>query len=276
MHVGWTGRETDPETGLSFHRARYYSPELRRWTQEDPIGYGGGGNLYAYVGGAVLEGRDPSGLIEDLRGGGGLGLAESFRPFTLDPTASSMLDQIPLPDGGAAARKAERENRAAQASATQESGGEPPLQDGDINPAMRAGEALRGGVVRGIIAAFKEDIDAASEEFGVDGDLMRSIIYEEQTHLKPGEAFAEEYLGKGKTVGLGQITVGLYGYSREQLLDSRTNIRVMAQHLAVLGARGLIRNDAPISSLATRYNCGSCSSISAYGRRVAHYYSTVF
>ncbi|MBK9067371.1 MAG: RHS repeat-associated core domain-containing protein [Gemmatimonadetes bacterium] len=73
MHVGWTGRETDPETGLSFHRARYYSPELRRWTQEDPIGYGGGQNLYAYVGGAVLEGRDPSGLIEDLRGGAGSG-----------------------------------------------------------------------------------------------------------------------------------------------------------------------------------------------------------
>ncbi len=84
-----------------FHRARYYSPELRRWTQEDPIGYGGGVNLYAYVGGAVLAGRDPSGLIEDLRGGGGLGLAESFRPFTLDPTATSMLDQITLPSGGA-------------------------------------------------------------------------------------------------------------------------------------------------------------------------------
>ena len=69
LHVGWTGRETDPETGLTFHRARYYSPELRRWTQEDPIGYGGGGNLYAYVGGAVLEGRDPSGLIRDCSGG---------------------------------------------------------------------------------------------------------------------------------------------------------------------------------------------------------------
>ncbi|MBK6779740.1 MAG: RHS repeat-associated core domain-containing protein [Gemmatimonadetes bacterium] len=69
LHVGWMGRETDPETGLTFHRARYYSPELRRWTQEDPIGYGGGVNLYAYVGGAVLEGRDPSGLIRDCSGG---------------------------------------------------------------------------------------------------------------------------------------------------------------------------------------------------------------
>ena len=75
LHVGWTGRETDPETGLTFHRARYYSPELRRWTQEDPIGYGGGVNLYAYVGGAVLEGRDPSGLFAEV-GDLGLGFAE--------------------------------------------------------------------------------------------------------------------------------------------------------------------------------------------------------
>ena len=63
FHIGWTGREYDAETGLSFHRARYYSAELRRWTQEDPIGYGGGSNLYSYVGGAVLAARDPSGMI---------------------------------------------------------------------------------------------------------------------------------------------------------------------------------------------------------------------
>lgn len=62
-------REVDSETGLTLHRARYYSPGLRRWTQEAPIGYGGGVNLYAYVGGAVLEGRDPSGLIRDCSGG---------------------------------------------------------------------------------------------------------------------------------------------------------------------------------------------------------------
>ncbi len=68
LHVGWTGREYDAETGFTFHRARYYSPDQRRWTQEDPIGYAGGGNLYAYVGGAVMEARDPSGMIEDLSG----------------------------------------------------------------------------------------------------------------------------------------------------------------------------------------------------------------
>ena len=104
LHVGWTGRETDPETGLTFHRARYCSPELRRWTQEDPIGYGGGGNLYAYVGGAVLTGRDPSGLIEDLRGGGGLGAAQAVRPWNGSDPFTSGLDNVPLPDGGGRSR----------------------------------------------------------------------------------------------------------------------------------------------------------------------------
>ncbi len=62
LRYGWTGREYDAETGMYFNRARYYDPTQRRFTQEDPIGYAGGSNLYAYVGGAVLEGRDPSGL----------------------------------------------------------------------------------------------------------------------------------------------------------------------------------------------------------------------
>ena len=63
LRYGWTGREWDAETGFSYHRARYFDPTSRRWTQEDPIGYGGGGNLYAYASGSPLEARDPSGLI---------------------------------------------------------------------------------------------------------------------------------------------------------------------------------------------------------------------
>jgi RHS repeat-associated protein len=62
LRYGWTGREYDAETGLSYHRARYYSPVIRRFMQEDPIGYDGGPNLYAYVEGSPLERRDPYGL----------------------------------------------------------------------------------------------------------------------------------------------------------------------------------------------------------------------
>ncbi|MGH7701717.1 MAG: peptidoglycan DD-metalloendopeptidase family protein, partial [Gemmatimonadales bacterium] len=61
LRYRWTGREYDAETGWYFHRSRYYDPAERRFVQEDPIGYGGGDNLYAYVGGQVLEATDPSG-----------------------------------------------------------------------------------------------------------------------------------------------------------------------------------------------------------------------
>jgi RHS repeat-associated protein len=51
LRYRWTGREYDIETGLYFFRARYYDTASQRFTQEDPIGYAGGENLYAYAGG---------------------------------------------------------------------------------------------------------------------------------------------------------------------------------------------------------------------------------
>ena len=69
----YTGRRIDPETGgsasqpsgLYYYRARMYSPAWGRFLQPDPIGYAGGGNLYAYVGDDPLNGVDPSGLINN-------------------------------------------------------------------------------------------------------------------------------------------------------------------------------------------------------------------
>ena len=47
----FTGREDDgTATGLYYYRARYYSPTYSRFVSEDPIGFAGGENLYAYVG----------------------------------------------------------------------------------------------------------------------------------------------------------------------------------------------------------------------------------
>jgi RHS repeat-associated protein len=57
----YTGRRVDAETGLYYYRARYYSPRLGRFLQPDPIGYQGGLNLYAYVGGDPLNLTDPTG-----------------------------------------------------------------------------------------------------------------------------------------------------------------------------------------------------------------------
>lgn len=65
----YTGRRIDPETGLYYYRARYYSPNLGRFMQTDPIGYQGGINLYAYVGNSPVNLGDPLGLQASPQGG---------------------------------------------------------------------------------------------------------------------------------------------------------------------------------------------------------------
>jgi RHS repeat-associated protein len=56
----YTGRELEA-TGLYFYRARYYNPQLQRFISEDPSGFQGGVNLYAYAVNNPIRFRDPSG-----------------------------------------------------------------------------------------------------------------------------------------------------------------------------------------------------------------------
>lgn len=54
--------------GLVYMRNRWYDPNTGRFTQEDPIGYAGGSNLYAYAGNDPVNYSDPFGLKVCLAG----------------------------------------------------------------------------------------------------------------------------------------------------------------------------------------------------------------
>ena len=59
----YTGRERDDVSGLVFYRARWYDTQQGRFISEDPIGFWGGWNFYAYVGNNPLSRKDPTGLL---------------------------------------------------------------------------------------------------------------------------------------------------------------------------------------------------------------------
>jgi RHS repeat-associated protein len=61
-----TGRPDD-QTGLFYHRARYYDPRLARFGSEDPAGPHDGLNLYAYVGNSPINFVDTNGLYRTTK-----------------------------------------------------------------------------------------------------------------------------------------------------------------------------------------------------------------
>jgi RHS repeat-associated protein len=60
----FSSKYQDPETQLSYYGFRYYSPELGRWLNRDPIGENGGMNLYAFIGNRACSDIDILGLTE--------------------------------------------------------------------------------------------------------------------------------------------------------------------------------------------------------------------
>lgn len=59
---GYTGQAQITSLGLHYYKARWYAPKLGRFLQPDPIGYGDGMNMYAYVHNDPVNGFDPTGL----------------------------------------------------------------------------------------------------------------------------------------------------------------------------------------------------------------------
>jgi RHS repeat-associated protein len=59
--LAFAGRENDV-AGLYYSRARYYDPKQQRFISEDPIGFRGGINVFAYANNNPMRFTDPLGL----------------------------------------------------------------------------------------------------------------------------------------------------------------------------------------------------------------------
>lgn len=99
----YTGREIDG-LGINYYRARYYNPAIGRFLSEDPIGFVGGVNKYAYVDGDPMDYIDPFGLDKNDPSNnqsscvGGV-LAENAVSLGID-----FLGTLPIPEAGGISR----------------------------------------------------------------------------------------------------------------------------------------------------------------------------
>ncbi|MEO1227147.1 MAG: RHS repeat-associated core domain-containing protein, partial [Pseudomonadota bacterium] len=96
----FTGHRYDPETGLYYMRARYYSASLGRFLSPDPIGYGDGPNLYRYVGNSPVSFVDPTGLLGTFAGEIGSAVWQ-FGQDTASWASNNPLDALQLGLDGA-------------------------------------------------------------------------------------------------------------------------------------------------------------------------------
>ncbi len=65
-NLRFPGQYFDAETGLNYNYFRDYNPVIGRYIEKDPIGFRGGINLFAYVGGNPINRRDSRGLCSSL------------------------------------------------------------------------------------------------------------------------------------------------------------------------------------------------------------------
>ena len=95
---GYAGYFVHAPSGLYLTKYRAYDPNLGTWLTRDPIGEGGGMNLYSYSGNDPIDQSDPSGLNYQWQ-------ESKYKPYSYDPPAKYRLE------AAAAARKAEMNNR---------------------------------------------------------------------------------------------------------------------------------------------------------------------
>lgn len=121
------------------------------------------------------------------------------------------------------------------------------------------------------VRRYEAIIDRVARETGVEGRLIRAIMYVETTHGYYD--FPLAIFGKEKSILPMNVNVEFWGNvfgSRKQLNDTYTNIKAGASILSRIQAN--LPYGSPISHIATLYNNINAVEVSNYGARVQKVY----
>lgn len=250
----FTGRERDA-SGLYYYRGRYYLPEIGRFLSPDPAGLRGGINAYAYVGSNPVNFVDPFGLFR-------IGTPPPLPAFSsgLSLFANAHYDQNQF-DIGLSCPPHCREGLDPGLDALAE------FRKQQIASGRGGGNFSLNGPLPGASAElpfYKTDyfglsdvnrydaiIEGAAKHTGVDPDLIRAVMFEENVPGKVKDMIADL---RGGGVTIQPMNVGLgwaaaFGYQSQDLSIASYNIVVAAEILA-----GIERNFAYPPSVAEIYS----------------------
>ncbi|MCL5772782.1 MAG: RHS repeat-associated core domain-containing protein, partial [Firmicutes bacterium] len=85
----YTGQQSDSSTGLYYLRNRYYDAQAGRFITEDPIGFEGGTNFYAYCRNNPANFADPSGELLPLIIAGVVLISAAIYVYEVQPSEAS-------------------------------------------------------------------------------------------------------------------------------------------------------------------------------------------
>jgi RHS repeat-associated protein len=142
------------------------------------------------------------------------------------------------------------------------------------NPKANGSEPLYERPGESPVHLFSPEIDQAARETGVDGRLIRSVMYMETTH--GWYDFLPAIFDRNSSVLPMNVQTArwgpLLGFTREQLKQPETNIlagaRILQQIISTMP------KGATVAQIATRYNNQRAGTVSDYGARVARIYVT--